>query len=163
MAHSNRRHSRAHIADILGRCVERALALKESLDGERSALERQDASALSAAIDNKTSCVKELHALESERARLCNLAGFAAGEEQMEQMITWCDDDSVLVQAWRELMDISAECNATNLTNGAIICARKQQIETSLAMIRGGVAGMDTYGRGGRGTYGPSQQSLAEA
>lgn len=81
----------------------------------------------------------------------------------MQQMTEWCDKDSIITNCWQHLMEIAVECNALNMTNGAIIRGCKQQIETSLSIIRGGVPGSDTYSRGGGATYVPSQQSLAEA
>lgn len=163
VAHSSPDAARQQIVEIIGNCVYHALGLKESLEDELRALEEQDMDSLRSAIDNKSNCVESLRKLEDQRRVLCETAGFESGPEQMEQMTTWCDDDSVLANCWQHLLDIAVECNALNLTNGSIIRSRKQQIETSLAVIRGGAPEAGIYGRSGHGANGPSQRSLAEA
>ena len=163
MSRPNPAEARRHIVEIIGSCVYHALGLKESLEDERQALEEQDMSALNSAIENKGKCVEALGMLDQERTKLCTEAGFTAGPEQMAQMTEWCDQDSLLANCWQHLMDIAVECNAVNLTNGAIIRGRKQQIEMSLAIIRGGAPEASIYGRSGQGARGPSQRSLAEA
>lgn len=154
---------RIRIVEIIGNSVYQALGLKESLEDEHRALELQDLQALRAAIANKSKCVAELQALEEQRLECCIAAGFQAGPEQMEQVTAWCDEGSELANCWQHLLDIAVECNAMNFTNGAIIRGRKQHIDTSLAVIRGGDTETSTYGRGGQGPGGLSQRSLAEA
>lgn len=156
-------NSRKQIVEIVGNCVYHALGLKESLADELRALEQQDMDALRTAVDNKSHCVDALRTLEEERRDVCAAAGFEPGDEQMVEVIAWCDDDDVLANCWQHLLDIAVECNAMNLTNGSIIHSRKQQIETSLAVIRGGAPEAGLYGRSGHGANGPSQRSLAEA
>ena len=60
-------------------------------------------------------------------------------------------------------MQLAAEGNALNLTNGAIIRLRQQQFETSLSVLRGVTPGSDTYGRNGEESGDFSRRSLAEA
>lgn len=155
--------ARERIVEMVGTSVYQALALKESLDDEHRALERQDMEALGIALDNKSVCVQALQTLEQERHQFCVAMGFAAGPEQMVQLTEWCDENSVLADSWQHLLDIAIECNALNFTNGAIIRARKQQIEAGLAVIRGSGPESGTYGRSGRAPSGPSQRALAEA
>jgi flagellar biosynthesis/type III secretory pathway chaperone len=115
------------------------------------------------AVDNKSHCVEALRTLEDQRRDTCASAGFEPGDEQMEQVIDWCDDGLVLANGWQHLLDIAVECNAMNLTNGSIIRSRKQQIENSLAVIRGGAPEAGLYSRDGHGANGSGQRSLAEA
>ena len=163
MSHPTPENARKQIVEIIGNSVYHALGLKESLQDEFAALEAQDMDALRVAVDNKSSCVAALQTLEQQRKDFCIGAGFESGPEQMEQLAEWCDEDEVLANCWQHLMDIAVECNAMNLTNGAIIRARQQQIEAGLAVIRGGAQDPGVYGRSGRGPSGPSQRSLAEA
>ena len=163
MSHPTPTSARKQIVEIIGNSVYQALGLKESLQDELAALEAQDMDALRAAVDNKSRCVAALHTLEQQRKDFCVSAGFESGPEQMDQLAEWCDEDAVLANCWQHVTDIAVECNAMNLTNGAIIRTRQQQIEAGLAVIRGGTQDPAVYGRSGRGPSGPSQRSLAEA
>jgi len=148
---------------MIGDSVYHALALKELLDDERRALESQDMEALRLAVDNKSRCVAALQALERERCDYCVMAGFEDEPGQMDKLAEWCDKDSALQNCWHYLLDLAVECNAVNLTNGAIIRSRKQQIEAGLTVIRGGGPDSVTYGRSGQTPSGPSQRPLAQA
>ena len=163
MSQPNPESARKQIVELIGNGVYHALALKESLADEHDALEQQDMDALRTAVDNKSRCTAALQSLEQQRRVFCIAAGFPDGTEQMEQLTRWCDEDSVVANCWQHLLDIAVECNAMNLTNGAIIRGRQRQIEAGLAVIRGGTQEPGVYGRSGRGSNGPSQRSLAEA
>ena len=155
--------ARNRLTEIIGECVFQALGLKESLKNERAALETQDTDALHDAVSSKSTIVQSLSLLESERLKLCEAAGFAAGSEQMDQMTDWCDDEYVVRNGWTHLMDIVSECNALNLTNGAIIHARQQMVESNLGVLRGADLSPDTYHREGRDNAAMNQRSLAQA
>ena len=154
---------RHRIVDVLGTSVLRAMGLKESLVDEKSALEAEDMDALDSAITSKGRCVSELAELDGERVRLCASAGFEAGPDQMQAVIEWCDEEHAITNAWDELMAIAADCNALNMTNGAIIRLREQQIRSSLSVLRGQAPEIDTYGPQSRGKGGYEQRTLAEA
>ncbi len=154
---------RKQLADVIGTSVLQAMGLRESLVEEKSALERQDVDALDAAVSAKVRCVNDLAALDRKRSGICARAGFDAGPEQMQAVMTWCDEGSVIANAWDELMAIAADCNALNMTNGAIIRVREQHIRSSLSILRGQAPANDTYGHPHKGTSGFEQRSLAEA
>lgn len=155
--------ARNRLAEIIGECVFQALGLKESLKDERAALEIQDTDALYDAVSSKSTIVQSLSRLESERVELCEAAGFAAGNDQMDQMTDWCDEQSVVLNSWSHLMEIVSECNALNLTNGAIIHARQQMVESNLGVLRGVNPDPDTYHREGRDNASTNPRSLAQA
>lgn len=155
--------ARKQIVEIIGDCVFHALGLMETLQDERKALEEQDMDALKSAVDSKGKCVNDLRTMEDRRRNLCAAAGFPDGPDQMVQMLEWCDENSVIANCWQHLMDVATECNTLNITNGAIIRGRKQQIETSISIIRGGQPEMDTYNRSGREPQGHHLRSIAEA
>ena len=155
--------ARARIVDVIGDSVYQALGLKEALEDERRALEAQDIDALNAIVDSKTSCVKQLQRLDHERAELCRQWGFADGPHQMTALIEWCDQDQLISSRWEQLMVIAAEGSALNMTNGAIIRLRQQQIDASLSVLRGGTPGADTYGPHGGDGSDHNSRSLAEA
>lgn len=155
--------ARTRLAELIGECVFQALGLRESLKNERAALETQDTDSLHNAVSTKSTIVQSLSLLESERMKLCEAAGFAAGTGQMDQMTDWCDEQSVVRNGWTHLMDIVSECNALNLTNGAIIHARQQMVESNLGVLRGAEPDPDTYHREGRDNAAMNQRSLAQA
>lgn len=155
--------ARSQLVAIIGDSVYQALGLKQSLEDEHAALAQQDMDALSSAIDAKGAAVGRLQGLEQARQNLCASTGFPAGAEQMQQVAAWCDEDAVIENGWQHLLDIAADCAALNVTNGAIIHSRRQQIETSLAVIRSGNTDTGTYGRSGGRPAAGGQRSLAEA
>jgi flagellar biosynthesis/type III secretory pathway chaperone len=154
---------RSQVLDLLGTSVFHALGLKESLAEEKAALEQQDMDALDNIIESKSRCVTELQSLDNKRTALCVAAGFDAGPSQMDNVMLWCDADSVLANCWNHLMQLAADCNALNMTNGAIIRVRQQQIQSNLSVLRGHPAEAVTYGREAGGSAAHTQQSLAEA
>lgn len=155
--------ARTQIVDIIDESVLQARSLNASLEDERRALEQQDADALNAVVVSKNDCAESLNALDQKRNALCLQWGFAAGPEQMAELISWCDDDNAISERWAELMNVAARGNTLNLTNGAIIRLRQQQFETSLSVLRGVTPGSDTYGRNGGESGDFSRRSLAEA
>ncbi len=163
MSHRSPPEAREQIVEILDASIHQALGLKESLQDERHALERQDTDALKVALTTKGVCVNRLQEFENRRMKLCDASGFGAGPEQMERFLDWCDDDSAIADRWLELLEIAAACNTLNLTNGAIVQAHQQMIATNLSVIRGGNVVPDTYRREGRESPSADSQSLARA
>lgn len=155
--------ARSRVVEVLGDSVLHVMGLKESLEQERAALEDQDTDALSDAVLLKSDCVAKLQDLESQRTGLCEGYGFEASPVQMDQLSDWCDEQDEIANCWHHLMQIAAECNALNLTNGAIIRARRQHIDTSLAVLRGTDQDSGTYQRDGAGYAARNQRPLAEA
>ena len=154
---------RSQVLDLLGTSVFHAMGLKESLVEENGALEQQDMDALNSAVDNKSRCVTALKSLDGQRTRLCANAGFDNGPKQMDNVMLWCDADSVIADRWNHLMQLATECNALNMTNGAIIRVRQQQIHSNLSVLRGQPPEAVTYGREAGGSAPHTQRSLAEA
>ena len=155
--------ARKELVELIGSSVYHALGLKESLEDEYRALEIQDMDALQEALNNKARCVEQLQLLEEQRRACCSSAGFGADAEQMDRMTAWCDENSVVANGWQHLLDIAGRCASLNTTNGAIIHARKLQIETSLAVVRGGSPDPAVYARNGARPGDTSLRSLGEA
>ena len=155
--------ARDKFVNLLNDTVYQALGLKETLEEERKALESQDMERIESAVENKSACVNSLQKLDRQRIDWCNSSGFAAGPDQMLDLIEWCDEGDLVKNRWDHLMVIAAESSALNMTNGAIIRVRQQQFESSLSVLRGVNPGADTYGRHGGETGGFGHRSLAEA
>jgi flagellar biosynthesis/type III secretory pathway chaperone len=163
MPRISRAEARSRIVDVIADSVSQALGLKAALEDERKALEMQDIDALDAVVNSKSTCAENLQVLDRKRGTLCQEWGFSDGPDQMQQLIEWCDEDGLISSRWERLMDIAAEGNALNLTNGAIIRVRQQQFESSLSVLRGVMPGSDTYSRNGEESGDSSRRSLAEA
>ncbi len=155
--------ARDRFVDLLNDSVYQALGLKETLEDERKALESQDMESIESAVESKSTCVSSLQGLDRQRIDLCADCGFAAGPDQMLELIEWCDEDELIKNRWDHLMIVAAESSALNMTNGAIIRVRQQQFESSLSVLRGTSPGADTYGRHGGESGGFGHRSLAEA
>ena len=163
MGQSSTARAREQLVELIGKSVFQALSLKESLESERLALEAGDTESLFAALDIKGRCVDELQSLEQQRRACCAQLGFEQGPAQMQQIIDWCDQEFVIANGWQHLIDIASECNALNLTNGAIIRGRKSQVESGLAVLRGNATDSATYDRHGPMAPDLPPRSLAEA
>ena len=163
MSRSSAIEARTRVSDILGECVYQALGLKEALESERVALESQDSEALREALVMKGRCVEQLQSLENDRICECEKYGFDAAPLQMERLADWCDEDSLLMNLWEHLIEIAADCNAINLTNGAIIRMRQQHTENNLAVLRGGEQDPKTYQSSGGDRVAMQRRSLVRA
>ncbi len=162
MTSPNPETARTDVLEIIGQSVFHAMGLLESLEEETSALESQDPEALMLAVDAKQASVDALRKLEDRRLNLCRAAGFDNGPFQMEELAAWCDEDRAILDRWDHLMEVAADCNARNLTNGAIVRTRQQHIETSLTVLRGDDTETHTYHRDGTSNE-RQQHALAKA
>ena len=155
--------ARSEIVEIIGNSVYHALGLKETLEEEREALRAQDMDKLQAALDMKASCVAKLQGMEQKRQALCEAAGFMPGAEQMAELMAWCDEGAVIENCWLHLMQIAADCLSINDTNGAIIHGRKQQIDNTLTVVRGGAPQQDVYDFRGKEAREQKARPIAQA
>ncbi|MEM6512654.1 MAG: flagellar protein FlgN [Pseudomonadota bacterium] len=155
--------ARSQIIEILGCSIFHAKGLRESLDKEKTALAAQDMDALMAAIEEKGTQVRELQVLDIKRSELCRESGFADGPEQMDRFTAWCDRDTEVAGTWSQLIALAEECNTLNLSNGAVIRVRRQQVDDGLSILRGQAPGTPTYGRNGVNRDGLGQRAIAEA
>ncbi len=155
--------TRNQIVAIVSDSVDCAVGLKECLGEERAALTSRSAEALTEAVQSKRALLEKLQQLESERNRISEAAGFSAGSTQMDDLVVWCDDDSIIANRWQHLLQVASECNDLNAANGAIIRVTKQHVETSLAILRNGDAESESYNPAGSEYRELGQRTLAEA
>ena len=151
------------MVEILGCSIFHAKGLRDALAEEHHALENQDMDALMTAIRDKGECVRELQALDRKRSELCSESGFAKGPDQMQQFTEWCDDNAEVAHSWGQLIELADECNTMNMSNGAVIRVRKQQVEDGISVLRGTTPGAPTYSRGGDSRGGLGNRAIAEA
>ena len=152
----------SRVGKILSESLYHALALREILQEERTALETRDTTSLNTACVKKQMCVNKLESLEAERIDLFIASGFASDTDDMKALATWCDDDSMLMSSWEHLIDIISTCSELNSTNGAIIHVRREQIKNALLLLRNGTEQEATYGPRGEDTRYLGTRSIAE-
>ena len=155
--------ARKQVFSLINDTLAAAEALTAVLADERSALEAEERHALLAAVERKSSCIDKMRELDAHRAELCSAFGFADNNRPMDDLIDWCDADGSIRSAWNRLLSIAADGASTNMTNGAIIRARRQHFESGLNMLRGITPGMDTYGHDGNAPGDFGHRALAEA
>jgi flagellar biosynthesis/type III secretory pathway chaperone len=115
------------------------------------------------AIRDKGIRVRELQTLDRKRAELCLEAGFVDGPEQMSAFTDWCDANEEIAHSWGQLIELAHACSTMNLTNGAVIRMRKQQVEDGICLLRGRPTGTNTYNRDGARRDGAGHRAIAEA
>lgn len=163
LSHPDSSEARRRLVEIIGNSVYHALGLADTLADEKRALEAQDMDALDLAISSKSKCVAELRSVEEQRRKLCDDCGVPAEADQMQRMIDWCDQYSIVANCWRHLLEVIAQCDFLNTTNGAIIRARKQQVDNSISMLRSGTTASTIYNRDGQKPQPHGLRSIAEA
>ena len=163
MSRPDSSEARRRLVEIIGNCVYHALGLADSLADEKRALEAEDMDALDLAISNKSRCVAELRSVEEQRRAFCDHCGVPAGAEQMQRMIDWCDQYSIVANCWQHLLEVVAQCDFLNTTNGAIIRSRKQHVDTSISILRNGTTASTIYNRDGQKPQLHGLRSIAEA
>jgi flagellar biosynthesis/type III secretory pathway chaperone len=151
------RERRASLERIVEDGIIEAGALEHALLDERRALESRDATALGQAADEKRLRVARLEALEAARkaaAKSCvadqEQAGPATGHDRSEAMTGG---------RWQNFLAIVGRCNTLNMTNGAIIRLRRQQISDALRAVSG--TAEETYGPSGAEPSSRPRRALA--
>jgi flagellar biosynthesis/type III secretory pathway chaperone len=155
--------ARNQIVALLNDTALVALSLQETLLAERCALEQQDIDAIDALLGDKSICINKLTCMDSRREELCEAWGFAPGPDRMQDLMRWCDVDELIEDRWGHLLAVAAQSNTINKTNGAIIRARQQQFEASLAVLRGTTPGAETYGSKGEESSDYGRRSITQA
>lgn len=153
---------KADLDQLLRAGIHCATGLQEILTDERAALESQDTEALNQAATSKQQFLSKLEELEAARREICNVTGFSSDAGAMEEIVKWCDTDSLILGYWNHFIDLARECSELNTRNGAIINVRRQQIAGALSIVRGESRNNETYGRNGRDSNKSAKRVLAE-
>lgn len=148
------------LRELLDDGIRGATGFAQDLRAELDALETEDIDALQAAAAGKQSRLEALEGVEAGRRRLLAEQGLADDAGGMRALIDAADTDGSLAERWRRYLKVADDCKQANLTNGAIIRLRQQQVTSALAALAG--AEPQTYGPGGSERPGASRQ-LAEA
>ncbi len=145
---------------LLARGAASAAAMAAALDCERRALESEDLTALADAATSKQAHLGDIEALESQRRGLLSRCSLADDHEGMQAFIDRCGRSDELRRKWQRYLTLADDCRRANLTNGAIIRLRHQQLAGALSALSGAPAA--TYGPDG-GEPPTSSRRLAEA
>lgn len=146
---------------ILEQSLDCATGLEDLLHDERSVLEAQDSIELVAITSTKQRCVLDLERLESERKDLCAACGFNSSESAMQDLLNWCDRNSVVTPVWNRLLQSAKLCEGLNRTNGAIGRIRYEHVMSALAVLNGSSNNPTVYGSRGQEPARFEQRALA--
>lgn len=151
---------REDLADILGQATQSAAALQQALGNEREALSGRDPDRLAQAVAAKQMQVQALERLERRRIGVCQSVDASA---DMAEVLSWCNAGPEVAGDWNRLLELSADCDALNLGNGAAIRLRQQQVADGLLVLRGGTEQTPTYGPTGTPAGMTGGRTLTEA
>lgn len=160
MASLTQNELRSRLDKLLDAGLTATAELSGLLKAERRALEQQDSEALEGAAAAKGQCLEALELLENERSALLKNANFPDDHAGMDALQDWCDPGGMLQTRWHRYLEVAGECRQANMTNGAILRLRHQQIASALATLSG--RRPETYGPSGM-NGGGSSRALAEA
>ena len=146
----------ADLRAMLGAGLDAAGRFEALLAEERRALESRDSTALAALAAQKQAAVRELEGLEARRLRALEQASVPNDAAGMLRLLAGADDQ----QRWQDYLALAGRCQQANLTNGAVIRLRHQQITEALAVLSGDRR--ETYGPNGSSRPAHSR-ALAEA
>ena len=146
----------ADLSALIDAGIDAAVKFEALLAEEREILETRDSAALAELAKRKQQAVSELEELEARRCALLRSAAVANDAEGMQTQLEHAEDR----ERWQHYLDLAGRCQQANMTNGAIIRLRHQQISDALAILSG--AGSETYGPAGNSRTATSR-SLAKA
>ncbi len=120
--------------------------LLEILATERTALTERDVAVLEATTNDKVNYYQKLEALASQRTQLVSELGFKTDRAGIEQCFQSLPETEQLVANWQRLAGNIDECRNSNLVNGSVLEAGRQQVEQALGILRGqgGIPGVYT-------------------
>lgn len=151
----------AKLLRILEKSLDCATGLEDLLHDERNLLESQNSSELMVITSTKKRCVQTLEGLETERTALCAACGFNNDESGMQDVLNWCDCNSVVTPVWNRLLKSAKLCEGLNRTNGAIGRIRYEHVMSALAVLNGSSNNATVYGPKGQEPARFEQRALA--
>lgn len=146
---------------ILEQSLDTASELEDLLHDERNILESQNSNELMAITSTKDRCVQVLEKLETERKALCTACGFGSNQDGMQDVLNWCDSNSVVTAIWNRLLTNAKVCDGLNRTNGAIGRIRYEHVMSALAVLHGSNNKSTVYGSQGQEPARHEQRELA--
>jgi flagellar biosynthesis protein FlgN len=141
-----------NLEKVLEQQVFCAEAILEALRQEGDALRSGDPYVLNLVGANKSQLVEEMEALEIERQQLVE-GGFEAPAALRR---------GPAGQYWNRLLGLIEQCRERNQRNGALVMARRTQIQQALELLRGSDA-TDLYDASGFSQRGAALNPLGAA
>jgi flagellar biosynthesis/type III secretory pathway chaperone len=141
--------ARRRLEDLLGREINIAQSLAQTLAAERTALTGDSPEAVKERAAEKVGLLGSIEELEGERRALWGTA--AADGTSL---------GAIVADRWRALMELMAGCRIANEVNGHIIHIRQNQVRQLFDIVRGGAP--VTYDPQGK-TFARALRALARA
>ncbi len=129
--------------------IEAVSRLMELLLREYEALAAHDSDALGKTVQDKQQQLSKIESWEQERTQLLISGGYPVTQQGMEHYLK-AQNNPRLDRLWRQLLDLSGNCQHQNQVNGGIVEAGRHHIQRALAILRGVNPDAELYGPAGK-------------
>ena len=151
------------LLQILNQGVEHATALLSALRDEHDALQQRSASAIEAALEQKTQRLAVFEKQEVERRALLKALHVTDSRQAVDDFIAVQPAHaSTLRQRWNQLLKLADECRNQNQLNGALVETQRRHVQRALDILSG-TPESATYGPSGSTDRRSGSHTLAKA
>lgn len=152
------------VSDMLAQDTQNIEQLQQSLEQERSALEKRDAAALPPIIEAKNQLMAALGEHALQRQAWLDSAGLSRDHEGWQQWLEQRPETAAQLEQWQHLAGRFAHCRELNEINGKIIHRAQQTLGQMLNLMRGqNNEGPSLYNSQGRSGSSTGSQTLGKA
>lgn len=147
-------------ADSLHEELKATAHLLQVLKQEQAQLVAANIDGLTAQTEEKAKIVARMSELARWRHSALAAAGFAAGEEGMQEWLKSPDATAAIGKSWKELLGLAQIGKELNRTNGLLIGRHMTRNQTALNVLQGSTHGGTFYGPDGQATNKPGGRGL---
>ncbi|MDT8388550.1 MAG: flagellar protein FlgN [Thiogranum sp.] len=116
------------------RCTE---LLLKTLATERTALTERNVAVLETTTNDKIKYYQKLESLAAQRTRLVSELGFKTDRAGVELCFESLPGTDQIIANWHRIASNIEKCRNSNLVNGSVLEAGRQQVEQALGILRG--------------------------
>jgi len=109
--------------------------LERQLEAEHGLLKSNDIDGLDQAGAARQDTVLRLLRVDDERRQLSRLRGLGDDAPAMSSLLTWCDPQGSLADAYAQCASQARRCREQNTRNGALVAARLARVSDTLSHI----------------------------
>jgi flagella synthesis protein FlgN len=158
----NNEGNRHPLESTLTEEVECTRQLLDCLESERTTLIERDLDSLEAITRTKFDCSQRLEQLENQRRTLVESLGFDNTPDSLQRCFKTLPCADRLFSLWDQILENTASCQASNLTNGSILESGRQHIEQALCILRGQTGSPAVYAQDGEARANLGQRELGK-
>ena len=158
------RQSLQHLSRLLGREIDCARELLQTLALEYQALTQADTDRIESVAADKRLQLQQLQQCLLEQDRLLQrLGSTGAGPQGIERLLVQASPRDGLHAQWEELRAVTRQLREQNEINGGIVSLGQRHVRQALELLTGRSSDGDTYGPGGGRRSTPAPKTLAKA